>query len=224
MTHFYNLAFLIYSFHRPGLLRKTRWISQQYFWNLSHETLCKEAFPLTYNTAQCCIKCRLTLHLSQEQLSVKLFRMHLIMELFEPPKKPFLYVCIVYMYVLMCVWVHTLAMYRPGDNFRYCSSGAMCSWRFVCTCAYMHLVLHAHKHLYMHRPETNTVLSHSPPYTFWDRDSHWTWSSSIHPVWLSSKVWGLLTPPPPQCCSSLTHFSPYHALHGPLSSSVSNFR
>lgn len=109
----------------------------------------------------------------------------------------------VHVCVNVCVSTHTCHVQTRGQLqvlFLWCHVAffldAMCSWRFVCTCAYMHLVLHAHKYLYMHRPETNTVLSHSPPYTFWDRDSHWTWSSSVHPVWLSSRVWGLLTPPP----------------------------
>lgn len=110
--------------------------------SLSHETLCKEAFPLAYNTAQCCIKCRLTLHLSQEQLSVKLFRMYLVMELSEPPKKSFIYVC-VYLYVLMCVCEY---IHLPCTGQRRTTSGIVplvpCSflscWHvFVKMCVHM---------------------------------------------------------------------------------------
>lgn len=151
--------------------------------------------------------------------------------------KSFIWVCVctwVDSCVYECIHLHVEARGQLQVLFLWCHVAfflvGMCSWRFVCTCACMHsgcACMHAgcaciHVLVHAQARDYNAFLSCSLPYTFWDRDFYWTWSSPVHLGWLSSKVQGLPTPPPPQCqgYTCMTTCPAFYVLHTPLSSSV----
>lgn len=82
----------------------------------------------------------------------------------------------------------------------------LCVCMYRCACIYVYaacVCVHVGKCMYLHgcvstpgskRSMLGFVLSHSPLHSFWDRISHWMWSSLI---WLPRCDPGILCPGPP---------------------------